>query len=105
MTFRRRPRTVEVLLRLASVLLELDDQSGVRALLGEAREALAAFPEGAAAQPLESSSDTARFGVRRLMKSEMSLAYRERRLRNVDRALRRSDPGLAAMLSIFTQLK
>ena len=35
----------------------------------------------------------------------MSLAYRERRqLRNVDRALRRSDPGLAAMLSMFARL-
>ena len=42
--------TVEVLLRLASVLLELDDQSGAGALLGEARDVLAAFPDGAAAQ-------------------------------------------------------
>jgi hypothetical protein len=35
----------------------------------------------------------------------MSLAYGERRqLRNVDRALRRSDPSLAAMLAMFAQL-
>jgi hypothetical protein len=35
----------------------------------------------------------------------MSLAYRERRrLRNVDRALRRSDPSLAAMLAMFARL-
>ena len=35
----------------------------------------------------------------------MSLAYRERRqLWNVDRALSRSDPGLAAMLSMFARL-
>ena len=35
----------------------------------------------------------------------MSLAYRERRrLASVDRALRRSDPGLAAMLSMFARL-
>ena len=35
----------------------------------------------------------------------MGLAYRERRqLSSVDRALRRSDPGLAAMLSMFARL-
>ena len=35
----------------------------------------------------------------------MSLAHRERqRLRNLDRTLRRSDPGLAAMLSMFARL-
>jgi hypothetical protein len=35
----------------------------------------------------------------------MSLAYRERRrLRDVDRALSRSDPGLAAMLAMFGRL-
>jgi LuxR family transcriptional regulator, maltose regulon positive regulatory protein len=36
--------------RLAAVPLERDDQSGARALLGEARDVLAAFPDGAAAQ-------------------------------------------------------
>jgi LuxR family maltose regulon positive regulatory protein len=36
--------------RLASVLLELDDHSGAGALLGAARDVLAAFPDGAAAQ-------------------------------------------------------
>lgn len=35
----------------------------------------------------------------------MTLTYRqERLLRRADRALRRSDPDLASMLSIFTQL-
>jgi hypothetical protein len=35
----------------------------------------------------------------------MNVPYRQRRrLRRIDRALRRSDPGLAAMLSIFARL-
>jgi LuxR family maltose regulon positive regulatory protein len=42
--------TVETLLRLAFVRLELGDRPGAAALLGEAREILTSFPDGAEAQ-------------------------------------------------------
>jgi LuxR family maltose regulon positive regulatory protein len=42
--------TIETLLRLAPVRLELGDLPGAIALLGEAREVLTSFPEGAGAQ-------------------------------------------------------
>jgi LuxR family maltose regulon positive regulatory protein len=42
--------TVETLLRLAPVRLELGDRPGAAALLGEAREILTSFPDGAGAQ-------------------------------------------------------
>jgi LuxR family maltose regulon positive regulatory protein len=40
----------EIQLRLAPVLLELDDRSSAEALVGQARTLLASFPEGAGAQ-------------------------------------------------------
>jgi LuxR family maltose regulon positive regulatory protein len=40
----------EIQLRLAPVLLQLDDRSGAEALVGQARTLLASFPEGAEAQ-------------------------------------------------------
>lgn len=42
--------TVEILLRLAPVLLDLDDRSGAAARLDEARQLLASSPEGVEAQ-------------------------------------------------------
>ncbi len=42
--------TIDILLRLAPVLAELGDQPGAAALLGEAREVLTSFPDGAGAQ-------------------------------------------------------
>ena len=53
---RRRPpgispwATLEILLRLAPVLADLDDRAGAAALLSEARQALTALPDGAEAQ-------------------------------------------------------
>lgn len=53
---RRRPagispwETVEILLRLAPVLADLDDRAAAAALLDEARQALTALPDGAEAQ-------------------------------------------------------
>lgn len=42
--------TIEIMLRLASVLLELGDKPGTAALLSEARTVLASFPDGTGAQ-------------------------------------------------------
>jgi LuxR family transcriptional regulator, maltose regulon positive regulatory protein len=42
--------TVEIMLRLATVLLELGDKPGAAALLSEAREVLASFPHGTGTQ-------------------------------------------------------
>jgi LuxR family maltose regulon positive regulatory protein len=42
--------TIENLLRLASVRLELGDRPGAAVLLGEARDILTSFPDGAGAQ-------------------------------------------------------
>jgi tetratricopeptide (TPR) repeat protein len=69
----------EIQLRLALVLLELEDRSGAAALAGQARALLASFPEGAKAQQDRLAQLERRLaGVAQAAGHEEPLAGRER---------------------------